>query len=82
MAAPLGAVLAHVLDRYNTVTIVDIASGQLSILQRNGFLVGFGYPNPLAGQIPYSLIYDSKFRMPTVFMIISMSIYPAKACRT
>jgi hypothetical protein len=46
MVAPLGVVLAHVLDRYNTVSIVDLAWGQKSILQRNGFLDGFGYPAP------------------------------------
>lgn len=46
MAAPLGAILACVRDRYNTVSIVDLAWGQLSILQRNGFLDGFGYPAP------------------------------------
>ncbi len=46
MVAPLGAILARVRDRYNTVSIVDIAWGQLSILQRNGFLDGFGYPAP------------------------------------
>lgn len=46
MAAPLGAILARVQDRYNTVSIVDLAWGQLSILQRNGFLDGFGYPAP------------------------------------
>lgn len=46
MVAPLGAVLARVWDRYNTVSIVDLAWGQLSILQRNGFLEGFGYPAP------------------------------------
>jgi hypothetical protein len=48
MVAPLGAVLARVRDRYNTVSIVDLAWGQLSILQRNGFLDGFGYPAPAA----------------------------------
>lgn len=57
MAAPLGAVLARVLDRYNSVSIVDLAWGQRSILQRNGFLGGFGYtaPNHYAGTImPYA----------------------------
>jgi hypothetical protein len=46
MVAPLGVVLSHVLDRYNTVSIVDLAWAQKSILQRNGFLNGFGYPAP------------------------------------
>lgn len=46
MAAPLGAVLARILDRYNTVSIVDLAWGQRSILERNGFLSEFGYPAP------------------------------------
>jgi len=46
MAAPLGVVLAFVRDRYNTVSIVDLEWGQQSILQRNGFLDGFGYPAP------------------------------------
>jgi hypothetical protein len=48
MVAPLGAVLARVRDRYNNVSVVDLAWGQLSILQRNGFLDGFGYPAPAA----------------------------------
>jgi hypothetical protein len=46
MAAPLGAVLAHLRDRYNNVSIVDLAWSQLSILQRNGFLDSYGYPAP------------------------------------
>lgn len=57
MAAPLGSVLARVLDRYNTVSIVDITGGQLSILQRNSFLVGFGYPTPVGWSdtvLPYT----------------------------
>lgn len=48
MAAPLGGVLARILDRYNTVSIVDLAWGQRSILERNGFLGDFGYPTPAA----------------------------------
>jgi hypothetical protein len=46
MAAPLGAVLASVRDRYNTVSIVDLAWSQQSILRRNGFLDSYGYPAP------------------------------------
>jgi len=42
MAAPLGAVIARIQDRYNTVTIVDLPS-RFTILYRNGFLEGFGY---------------------------------------
>lgn len=46
MAAPLGAILAQLRDRYNTVSIVDIAWSQRSILQRNGFLDRYGYAAP------------------------------------
>ena len=48
MAAPLGAVLARLRDRYNTVSIVDLAWSQESILRRNGFLASYGYPAPVA----------------------------------
>jgi hypothetical protein len=48
MSAALGAILAAILDRYNTVSIVDLSWGQQSILERNGFLGGFGYALPTA----------------------------------
>jgi hypothetical protein len=58
MAAPLGAVLARIRDRYNTVSIVDVPWGQRSILQRNGFLENFGYPVSVAGQRGTALPYE------------------------
>lgn len=46
MAAALGAVLAGIRDRYNAVSIVDLPWSLQSILERNGFLSGFGHVLP------------------------------------
>lgn len=46
MASAMGAVLATIRDRYNTITIVNLAKRQESILERNGFLDDFGYSVP------------------------------------
>lgn len=61
MAAPLGVVLARILDRYNTLSIVDVPWGQQSILKRNGFLVNFGYPATVFGSRGTVLPYE-RFR--------------------
>jgi signal transduction histidine kinase len=44
MSAILGAVLARIADRLNTVEIVNVRSAVESILCRNGFLTNHGYP--------------------------------------
>jgi signal transduction histidine kinase len=44
MCAALGAVLARIADRLNTVEIVDLRSDVENVLRRNGFLTHFGYP--------------------------------------
>ena len=44
MCAALGAVLARIADRFNTVEIVSIRPTVESVLCRNGFLTNFGYP--------------------------------------
>jgi len=46
MSAALAAVLARILDRYNTLSIVDLSEAQRSILERNGFMSNFGYAAP------------------------------------
>jgi hypothetical protein len=46
MSAGLGAVLSRTLDRNNTLSIVDLSPRQQSILERNGFLNGFGDVRP------------------------------------
>jgi signal transduction histidine kinase len=45
MAAPLGAVLNTIRDRSNTISIVDVPSLPLAVLEKNGFLRCFGYPD-------------------------------------
>lgn len=55
MAAPLGAVIARIADRYNLVSVVEIPS-TLSILHRNGFLAAIGAPSqslPSETVLPY-----------------------------
>jgi hypothetical protein len=47
MAAPFGAVLATIRDRSNTISIVDVPSLPLAVLEKNGFLSHFGYPAPV-----------------------------------
>lgn len=44
MCAALGAVLARIADRLNTVEIVGMRPSVENILCRNGFLTHFGYP--------------------------------------
>jgi hypothetical protein len=46
MAAPLGAVLATVVDRGNPVLLTDVPRYLEDLLCRNGFLPNFGYPAP------------------------------------
>lgn len=48
MAAPLGAILARVTDRFNTVEIVALRGGVERILRENRFLTNFRY-EPLDG---------------------------------
>jgi len=43
MAAPLGVVLARIIDRKNKAFIVDVPWGQLEMLSRNRFLADFGH---------------------------------------
>ena len=47
MAAPLGVVLAHVMDEFNSVEIVSIPVHVKQILRKNRFLTHFRY-SPLA----------------------------------
>jgi len=42
MSAALGAVISRISDRNNVVSVVDLSAQQQSILERNGFLGGFG----------------------------------------
>ena len=44
MAAPLGAILARVADRFNAVEIVNVPPAVERILQKNGFLVHYRFP--------------------------------------
>lgn len=44
MSAPLGVIFAHLADGLNTVQPVALKSGVESILTKNLFLVGYGYP--------------------------------------
>ncbi len=44
MAAPLGAVLAGIADRFNAVEIVNVPPMVESILRKNGFLTQYRYP--------------------------------------
>jgi signal transduction histidine kinase len=44
MSAPLGVVFSHLVDGLNTVQPVALQPGVESILTRNLFLVGYGYP--------------------------------------
>lgn len=44
MSAPLGVIFAHLVDGLNTVQPVALRPGVESILTKNLFLVGYGYP--------------------------------------
>jgi hypothetical protein len=51
MAAPLGAVLALVADKFNRIEIVRVLPAIESVLRRNGFLTNYGYkPEDDAGR--------------------------------
>ena len=54
MAAPLGAVLARVADRFNGVEIVNLPEVVERILRKNDFLTHYQYP-PLEGPAQTSL---------------------------
>jgi hypothetical protein len=43
MAAPLGAVLTLVADKFNSIEIVRVRPAIESVLRRNGFLTNYGY---------------------------------------
>ena len=62
MAAPLGAILARIADRNNSISIVDVPWGPLENLSQNGFLTafGFGMPAIISGTtLPYTRIATS-----------------------
>jgi hypothetical protein len=62
MAAPLGAILARIADRNNSISVVDVPWGPLEILGQNGFLAAFGYPAPMdisSTTLPYTRIATS-----------------------
>src|SRR5262245_51631907 len=44
MSAPLGLVLAHIAEDFNTVRPVNLTSGVQSILAKNLFLETYGFP--------------------------------------
>jgi len=51
MAAPLGAVLALIADKFNRIEIVRVRPAIESVLRRNGFLTNYGYrPEEDAGR--------------------------------
>jgi hypothetical protein len=51
MAAPLGAVLALIADKFNRIEIVRVRPTIESVLRRNGFLTNYGYkPEEDAGR--------------------------------
>jgi len=57
MAAPLGAILAFIADRFNRIEIVGVLPTIESVLRRNGFLTNYGYaPDDDLGQtsLPFS----------------------------
>ena len=81
MAAPLGAVLNTIRDRSNSISIVDVPSLPLAVLEKNGFLRCFGYPDtaPLSGTaVPYTGLARRKS---SCFTIFSICICPAKGFR-
>jgi hypothetical protein len=56
MSAPLGVVLAHAVDKLNTVQFKELRPSVQSILSKNRFLAGFGLPRSLdtyGTTIPY-----------------------------
>ncbi len=44
MSAPLGVVFAHAVDNLNTIKLAGLRSGVETILSKNRFLNGFGFP--------------------------------------
>jgi hypothetical protein len=44
MSAPLGVVLAHAVDNLNTIKLCGMSNGIETILSKNHFLTGFGFP--------------------------------------
>lgn len=62
MAAPLGAVLATIADRFNAVEIVNLPSIVEGILRKNGFLTQFRYlplDDNYRTTIPYKRLQQS-----------------------
>lgn len=44
MSAPLGVVFAHAIDNFNDLKLRGLRPGVETILEKNRFLVGFGFP--------------------------------------
>jgi hypothetical protein len=65
MAAPLGAVLALVADRFNSIEIVRVPLPIENSLRRNGFLRNYRYPSLEAGPtvIPFLRIQQADERL-------------------
>jgi len=81
MAAPLGAVLTTIRDRSNSISIVDVPSLPFAVLEKNGFLRCFGYPDtaPLSGTaVPYTRFSAKEIKL---FYDFSICICPAKGFR-